>query len=223
MRLLTVCTLICISFSSLAYSPLSYLPQGSRSSIVVESLDSATEKVKLNTTQLYPPASTLKLVTALAAKLELGNDFHFTTSLYKQGNDVAIEFNGDPTLVRDHLKQLLQQYSQRFPSGIEGNLYLDNSAFTGYQRAVGWPWDILGVCYSAPATAITLDKNCAQASIYTQDNGHTRVYIPAHYPIDVSTQAETVSKSGQKATQCDLELITSPNNQYQLSGCLVER
>ena len=124
---------------------------------------------------------------------------------------------------RDDLKKLLNQYAKKQSKVIPGNLYLDNSAFTGYQRAVGWPWDILGVCYSAPSTAITLDSNCAQASIYTQDNGKTRVYIPVHYPVVVSTIADTVTKSGQKATQCELELLTTPDNHYQLSGCLVER
>ncbi|MCV6004416.1 D-alanyl-D-alanine carboxypeptidase, partial [Escherichia coli] len=50
---------------------------------------------------------------------------------------------------------------------MNGDLWLDNSAFTGYDRAVGWPCDILGVCYSAPASSITLNNNCVQASIYT--------------------------------------------------------
>ena len=171
----------------------------------------------------YPPASTLKLVTALAAKLELGDDFHYTTSIARSSKDAVISFSGDPTLQRDDLKSLLTQYAKSHSRTIKGNLYLDNSAYTGYQRAVGWPWDILGVCYSAPSSAMTLDSNCAQASIYTKDNSTTRVYIPAHYPIDVTTTAATVTRSGQKATQCDLELITTLNNTYKLSGCLVER
>ncbi|MBW3694194.1 serine-type D-Ala-D-Ala carboxypeptidase [Vibrio sp. T187] len=223
MRLLATLSLLCISTTALAYSPLSFLPQGSRTSLLLESLNQSPTEIKLNTEQLYPPASTLKLVTALAAKLELGNDFQFSTSLSQQNNNVLIHFSGDPTLETKHLKQLLKSYITQSSRKIEGDVWLDNSAFTGYQRAVGWPWDILGVCYSAPATAITLDENCAQASIYTQENGNTRVYIPAHYPIDVSSQAATVTKSGQKATQCDLELTTSPQNEYQLSGCLIER
>ncbi len=84
-------------------------------------------------------------------------------------------------------------------------------------------WDILGVCYSAPASAVTLNENCVQASIYTQKNGTTRVYVPEHQPINVTTSAQTVSKSVQKSRHCDLELIATPNNQYQLTGCLVDR
>ena len=189
----------------------------------MQSLSSSNSQLTINSEGYYPPASTLKLVTALAAKLELGDNFHYSTTIHQSGQDAVIAFSGDPTLQRDDLKKLLNQYAKKQSKNIQGNLYLDNSAFTGYHRAVGWPWDILGVCYSAPSTAITLDSNCAQASIYTQDNGKTRVYIPEHYPVVVSTTADTVTKSGQKATQCELELLTTPDNHYQLSGCLVER
>ncbi|KPL93758.1 serine-type D-Ala-D-Ala carboxypeptidase [Vibrio splendidus] len=228
MRLLStllVCSFSISAFSvnAFAYPPLDKLPDGSSTSVILESLRGDSNKMNSNSDGFYPPASTLKLVTALAAKLELGDDFHYTTSIARSGNDSIISFSGDPTLQREQLKSLLAQYAKSQPRAIKGNLYLDNSTFTGYQRAVGWPWDILGVCYSAPSSAMTLDSNCAQASIYTKDNGSTRVYIPAHYPIDVTTTAATVTRSGQKATQCDLELITTPDNAYKLSGCLVER
>ncbi|MDH5913170.1 serine-type D-Ala-D-Ala carboxypeptidase [Vibrio splendidus] len=228
MRLLStllVCSFSISAFSvnAFAYPPLDKLPDGSSTSVILESLRGDSNKMNSNSDGFYPPASTLKLVTALAAKLELGDDFHYTTSIARSGNDSIISFSGDPTLQREQLKSLLAQYAKSQSRTIKGNLYLDNSTFTGYQRAVGWPWDILGVCYSAPSSAMTLDSNCAQASIYTKDNGSTRVYIPAHYPIDVTTTAATVTRSGQKATQCDLELITTPDNAYKLSGCLVER
>ncbi|CAH6828010.1 D-alanyl-D-alanine carboxypeptidase [Vibrio chagasii] len=228
MRLLSTLLLCSFSISALsvnasAYAPLDTLPDGSSTSLIIKSLSNDSSELNTNSDDFYPPASTLKLVTALAAKLELGDDFHYTTSILRSGNDSIISFSGDPTLQREQLKSLLAQYAKSQSRTIKGNLYLDNTAYTGYQRAVGWPWDILGVCYSAPSSAMTLDSNCAQASIYTKDNGSTRVYIPAHYPIDVTTNAATVTRSGQKATQCDLELITTPNNSYTLSGCLVER
>ncbi|MFM2640514.1 serine-type D-Ala-D-Ala carboxypeptidase [Vibrio chagasii] len=228
MRILSTLLLCSFSISALpvnafAYAPLDTLPDGSSTSLILKSLSNDSSELNTNSDDFYPPASTLKLVTALAAKLELGDNFHYTTSIARSGNDSIISFSGDPTLQREQLKSLLAQYAKSQSRIIKGNLYLDNTAYTGYQRAVGWPWDILGVCYSAPSSAMTLDSNCAQASIYTKDNGSTRVYIPAHYPVDVTTNAATVTRSGQKATQCDLELITTPNNSYTLSGCLVER
>jgi len=207
-----------------SYSPLNELPQGSRAALKVQGLSNNKSYVATdNQSQLFPPASTLKIVTALAAKLELGDNFYYQTSIDKSGKDVIIRFSGDPTLTTKDLKQLLTTMRDSGVKTIQGDLWLDNSAFTGYDRAVGWPWDILGVCYSAPASAITLDDNCVQASIYTQDDGKTRVYVPEHQPIYVTTQAATVSKSERESLQCDLELLTSPDNHYQLQGCLQQR
>lgn len=224
LRLLLACATGLLSFNSFAYAPLDHLPQGSRVSITIEPLNSETPYLTTsNRAQFFPPASTLKLVTALASKLALGDDFQFKTQLQTNSHDLVIKFSGDPTLSRDNLKQLLQQAKQQGIRHIEGDIWLDNSAFTGYERAIGWPWDIIGVCYSAPSSAITLDENCVQASIYSNDNGTTRVYAPEHFPIYVSSTAKTVSKQQQKATRCDLELQVSPDNHYQLQGCLVER
>ena len=200
------------SLSAFAYAPVGQLPDGSRAALLVESLDQQSSLLDThNSDQYFPPASTLKLVTALAAKLELGDNFRFETQLEQIGKDVVIHFSGDPTLATEDLKQLFVVAKRNGLSRIDGDIWLDNSAFTGYDRAVGWPWDILGVCYSAPATAISLDGNCVQASIYTQEDGNTRVYVPEHFPVYVTTQASSVSKDQQESTQCDLELISSPD------------
>lgn len=116
------------------------------------------------------------------------------------------------------LKEAKSEVGSRF-----NNIWLDDRAFAGYQRGVGWPWDILGVCYSAPASAITLDGNCVQGALYTNSNGSTRVNIPSHQPVSASTTALSVSKEQQEQSHCDLELEVSPNNQYSISGCAVQR
>ncbi|WP_284192354.1 serine-type D-Ala-D-Ala carboxypeptidase [Vibrio zhanjiangensis] len=223
-RLFLPFLVLLFSLSTFAYTPMAQLPQGSRASLIVESLNQRSTLLDTqNGDLLFPPASTLKLVTALAAKLELGNDFRYETRLEQRGQDIVIDFSGDPTLTTEDLIQLFLIAKKNGLTQIHGDIWLNNSAFTGYDRAVGWPWDILGVCYSAPATAVTLDGNCVQASIYTEDNGRTRVYVPEHFPVYVTTKATSVSKDYQESTQCDLELITASNNHYQLQGCLIER
>ncbi|PFG55412.1 D-alanyl-D-alanine carboxypeptidase/D-alanyl-D-alanine-endopeptidase (penicillin-binding protein 4) [Vibrio sp. ES.051] len=213
-----------LSAASQASPHQKVLPEGSRISLVAEKLGSNAKLTGIRPTeQLFPPASTLKLVTALAAKLELDDHFSFQTKLESSNSDVTIYFVGDPTLQTKDLKALLTLAKKNGLKRIEGDLWLDNSAFTGYNRAVGWPWDILGVCYSAPASTIILNKNCVQASIYTQKTGKTRVHVPKHQPIQVTTSVETVSKTIQKSRHCDLGLIAHPDNNYQLTGCLVDR
>ncbi|SDH25929.1 D-alanyl-D-alanine carboxypeptidase / D-alanyl-D-alanine-endopeptidase (penicillin-binding protein 4) [Vibrio xiamenensis] len=224
-RLLIYSTLFSVCFASYSFASNSTapLPEGTRVGLYVEDLTSGEVLEKSNDEVYFPPASTLKLVTALAAKLELGNDFHYQTQLSQVGQDLVFHFSGDPTLSSEHLKSMLEQAKKQGLEHIRGDIWLDVDAFSGYDRAVGSPWDILGVCYSAPASSAIIDGNCIESSIYTQDNGKTRVFVPKHYPIQVTTKAITVTKAGQESAQCDLELLPTQENHYQLQGCLVER
>ncbi|USD59932.1 serine-type D-Ala-D-Ala carboxypeptidase [Vibrio sp. SCSIO 43140] len=200
-----------------------HLPYGSRNAQLIAPLSSPDQPlIAENTDQFFPPASTLKVVTALAAKLTLPDSFRFETTLYTSGNDLIIKYSGDPTFSRESLTTMLKEAKSEVGSRFN-NIWLDDRAFAGYQRGVGWPWDILGVCYSAPASAITLDGNCVQGALYTNSNGSTRVNIPSHQPVSASTTALSVSKQQQEQSHCDLELEVSPNNQYSISGCAVQR
>lgn len=218
-----IIALLCAGFSAFlfAYAPIDSLPKGSRVSLSVK--NSQGTPLSINTNQLFPPASTLKIVTALAAKLELGDQFKFETRIESKNDDIIFRFSGDPTLKTEDLDNLLGELVSSGIKEIKGDIWLNSGIFTGYERGVGWPWDILGVCYSAPSSAITLDGNCVQASIYSNNDGSTRVYVPPHQPIEVDTSVITVSKDGQKEKQCQLELVTSGNNHYQLSGCLIKQ
>ncbi len=208
------------TFSSLAYAPLSLLPYGSRYSLVVS--DRVESYVlKENSEQFFPPASTLKILTALAAKLELGDDFRFKTHFEIHERDLIVRFSGDPELKTEHLNALTKQLMNKGITSVR-NVIIDGSAFQGYERAVGWPWDILGVCYSAPSSAITLNDNCVQASISSIAGRKTRVFVPAHQPIKVTTDALSLNKTDIKSRRCNLELITSLQNNYHLSGCISE-
>lgn len=175
--------------------------------------------------QLQSPASTQKLIIALAAKLYLETDFRFNTDLEQQGKDIVIRFSGDPTFSRQQLAVLLTQLKKHKQSTLKGNIILNGSVFSGYERAPGWPWDILGVCYSAPSSSISLEHNCVQGALYSNKalGQLTRVNVPAHQPITVSSDALIVSKEQQKARYCDLTLTADNGNGYQLSGCLAKR
>ncbi|MFA0473884.1 serine-type D-Ala-D-Ala carboxypeptidase [Vibrio breoganii] len=219
MRTLTL-LLTCVSTVAVASisTPYEVLPPGQLSSVIVTK--NATVESSVNAEQLLPPASTLKLVTALAAKLHWKEGYQFSTQLLEQGEDYALRFSGDPSLSRQDLESLLKNLKGKT---ILGDLYLDGSIFSGYDRGVGWPWDVLGVCYAAPASALSLEGNCVQASIKTLDNGATSAYVPKHQPIKVITNVKAVSLEEKKNSYCDLNLTAAPNNNYTLSGCLVNR
>ncbi|RXJ73804.1 serine-type D-Ala-D-Ala carboxypeptidase [Veronia nyctiphanis] len=227
MRPLILSLLLCVSFSSYAVSlPTinALLPEGHQLALSV--VDPSTNQTRhtFSANKLLPPASTQKLVTALAVTLTLPEHFRFTTQLTVAQDNLVIHFSGDPTLTRSDLKGLLQQARQKGIRVIKGDLWIDNTAFSGYERAIGWPWDILGVCYSAPSSAVVLEHNCFQGSIYTDSRkGTTRTFVPEHQPVTVTTDARTVSRNEQKRTHCELELYTYEHNRYHLSGCLPPR
>ncbi len=210
-------TLTHSAFASIATYDL--LPEGSSSSILVRNGTSEIESH--NAEQLMPPASTLKVVTALAAKLQWpNNEFRFSTELLKQDQDYVVRFSGDPSLLRKDLEALLRPLKGKT---ISGDLILDDSIFTGYTRGVGWPWDVLGVCYAAPVSAVSLEGNCVQASISTNEDGSSRIYVPSFQPIEVVGSVKSLTIEEQEQSFCDLELTTAPDNTYTLSGCLQKR
>ncbi len=91
-------------------------------SLILKSLSDDSSELNTNSDHFIHQPGTAKLVTALAAKLELGDNFHYTTSIVRSGNDSIISFSGDPTLQRDQLKSLLAQYAKSQSRTIKGNL-----------------------------------------------------------------------------------------------------
>ena len=209
-----------------AYQPdFRALPYGHDTALVIADAKTGDILYSQREAQFQPPASTQKMVTALAAQLYLGKDYRFTTQLEQQESDIVLRFSGDPALSRKQLASLLGKMKAHSGSTIKGDLLLNGSQFSGYEQAPGWPWDILGVCYSAPSSSLSLEHNCVQGALYSNRNvgDTTRVNIPSHQPLKVTTDALVTTKERQKASHCDLELTNKGNNHYHLSGCLVKR
>lgn len=200
------------------------LPKGSQYAVYVHSIGKNGEPLyEHNSELLLPPASTQKVVTALVAKLVLGDKFSFVTTLERAGEDLVFRFSGDPTLTRQHLRQLLTQYKNRPGKVGIRHIWLDGSAFSGYERGQGWPWDGAGSCYSAPSAAITLDGNCINTTIHSnaKPGNTTKITPPKGQPITVTTSARIVTRDEWKSLHCDLGLIYSRENEYRLTGCMV--
>jgi D-alanyl-D-alanine carboxypeptidase/D-alanyl-D-alanine-endopeptidase (penicillin-binding protein 4) len=210
------------------------LPKGSLFGLYVAYLDPAQQGesspvLEHNADLLLPPASTLKLLTALAAKLVLPADFRFVTEVLADPNgqnsqDWVIRFGGDPSLSREQLKQLLSKAKTALGTARLRDIWIDDSAFVGHERGLGWPWENLGACYSSPVTAVSIDDNCVQAAVYSnlKPGQRVRVNVPAHQPIRVQAEAEVVSASQQRERLCNLDLSAAEDNSYRLSGCWPE-
>lgn len=210
---------------------LAQSPKGTQVALLVQPLDGGVLQAEYNTNLLLPPASTQKLLTALASELQLGADYRFKTTLLGQGRaqngnwrgDLKLQLSGAPDLSRAQLGELLDQLKARGIARIDGDLLLDGRVFSGYERARGWPWDNLGVCYSAPASAFTIEHNCVAASLDTKVNGNkARLFVPAHQPVAAAADVDMVSASEKKESLCDLRMERGPGNRYQLSGCVTK-
>lgn len=83
----------------------------------------------LNATTRFIPASTIKLVTTLAALRLLGPDYSFTTELYLDDRqNLFIKGYGDPFLVSEKVARIASLVSEKGIGKI-GDIILDDSAF----------------------------------------------------------------------------------------------
>jgi D-alanyl-D-alanine carboxypeptidase/D-alanyl-D-alanine-endopeptidase (penicillin-binding protein 4) len=123
-----------------------------------------------NSEKPFVPASTLKIVTSLAALDILGPDHRFATRLFRdqQGN-LYIQGSGDPFLLTENVTAIVQQLQE---SGIQqiNNLIMDESAYQLDSPADGCenttnPYDAwnggLAVNFNAIAIRVTPDRTAS--------------------------------------------------------------
>ena len=103
--------------------------------IYVESLKTHESLYQRNLHRYFIPASALKIVTTLAALSELGPKYTYATDLYlneskkvKDGYDLFLEFDGDPTFTTEDLTKLFAQIKKQYPNIKLGNLIVDTYA-----------------------------------------------------------------------------------------------
>lgn len=124
------------------------------------------------------PASTQKVITALAALIQLGPDFRFTTTLETKGNvengvlkgDLVARFGADPTLKRQDIRNMVATLKKSGVNQIDGNVLIDTSIFASHDKAPGLPWNDMTQCFSAPPAAAIVDRNCFSVSLYSAQN-----------------------------------------------------
>lgn len=210
------------------------LPKGTQISYMV--VDPVKNKVIAQSQQtiLRTPASMLKLLTATAAKLYLSEKFRYRTTIEGKNRninnnqyqgDLRVHFVGDPTLLRADIRNMLKALKQLGIKEIAGDLLLNQSHFSGYQWSDGQPWNDLGVCYTAPANAIIVNKNCVlgNLSLSSRNAEKARLFIPEYEPVAISSDVSVVTKEQRSKQFCALELTRNAHNQYHLWGCMVPR
>ena len=210
--MLKVCGLLVISFfcSNAISQPWKelqpLLPKGTQVSYLV--VDAKQKKLIANFQEetLRTPASVQKLLTATAAKLYLGKNYRYQTTIegnrkfIKKGafsGDLNFYFTGDPTFTRKHIREMLQSLKHLGIRKIEGDFLLNNSHFNGYQWSDGQAWNDLGVCYTAPSNAIVVNRNCVlgNLSLANKNDKQATSFIPQYEPVDITSDVSVVTKA----------------------------
>ena len=117
------------------------------------------------------PASTLKLLTALAALEALGPEHRFKTSVVAAGRDVTLVGGGDPLLsetpvdpdsypAQADLTTLARKTAERLLDDGRRSVRLtyDDTLFTGPVASAGWEPDYLPDDVVSPITALWVDQ-----------------------------------------------------------------
>lgn len=120
----------------------------------------------INDTAVALPASSMKILTASAALLDLGEDHRVSTRVSRVTgtNDIVLHGGGDPTLSKDgegffqdsaSIAELAKKISVVIPEGV-GKVYLDNSLFTESFHET-WEREGLEDGYIAPVESVMMD------------------------------------------------------------------
>lgn len=137
----------CIAFSVQAANVDEYitqLPAGANLALMVQKVGASAPAIDYHSQQMALPASTQKVITALAALIQLGPDFRFTTTLETKGNvengvlkgDLVARFGADPTLKRQDIRNMVAILKKSGVNQIDGNVLIDTSIFASHDKAL---------------------------------------------------------------------------------------
>ncbi|MDU6926105.1 serine-type D-Ala-D-Ala carboxypeptidase [Franconibacter helveticus 513] len=212
---------------------INQLPAGANLALMVQKVGASAPQIDYHSQQMALPASTQKVITALAALLQLGPDYRFTTSLESRGKiedgvlkgDLIARFDGDPTFKRQDLRNMVAALKRAGVQKIEGNVLIDTSVFASHDKAPGWPWNDMTQCFSAPPAAAIVDRNCFSVSLYSAPKANDLAFIriASYYPVTMFSQVRTLPRGSSEAQYCELDVVPGDLNRYTLTGCMTQR
>ena len=200
---------------------------------MVQKVGSPVPTIDYHSQQMALPASTQKVITALAALIQLGPDFRFTTTLETKGNveagvlkgDLVARFGADPTLKRQDIRNMVATLKKSGVTQISGNGLIVKSICASHDKAPCLPWNDMTQCFSAPPAAAIVDRNCFSVSLYSAQKPNDLAYIrvASYYPVTMFSQVRTLARGSADAQYCELDVVPGDLNRFTLTGCLPQR
>jgi D-alanyl-D-alanine carboxypeptidase/D-alanyl-D-alanine-endopeptidase (penicillin-binding protein 4) len=175
----------------------------------------------------FTPASNVKLVTGSAALARLGGDFRLRTTLFATApvrggvidGDLVLRGGGDPLLSASDLDAAAASLVAHGVRDIRGGIVTDASYFDDRSYGNGWAWDDLAYDYGAPVSALSLDDNAVQLTVYAATYSGT----PASIVATPASSAYTVHNSvttGPQGTKDTVALTRAADGSLDLAGAI---
>ncbi len=212
---------------------IQYLPDGANLAFMAQKIGAPSPTVDYHGQQMALPASTQKVITGLAALLQLGPDYRFNTTFESQASinngtldgDLIARFTGDPTLTRQQIRNMVQALKRQGVKEIKGDVVIDTSAFASHDKAPGWPWNDMTQCFSAPPAAAIVDRNCFSVSLYSAPTVGDPAFIrvASYYPVNMFSEVKTLARGSTEGKYCELDVVPGELNRYTITGCLSQR
>jgi len=204
--------------------------------VFIKSLKNGETLIKYNENKNFVPASSLKIVTSLAALELLGEDFRFQTKLYLDGEinqngefygNIIIRGFGDPTLSKVFYEDpaiifdnWIKELDSLGISSIKGNIIGDDNYFDEALYPEGWAWDDMSYPFSAPINALSFYEN--KVDIFFQQ-GDTIGELTSHKIAPANNYLRIVNKvfTGEIDQPSELNVQRDIlNNNIEINGFL---
>ncbi len=182
-----------------------------------------------NDHRLFTPASIIKILTAEAALLYLGSEYKFPTTLLTDAQNmqngiingnVYLVQSGDPSLTYYDLTDLMVTLKSQQIRGINGSVFIDNTAYDENIFGPGWVSSDKQSCYGAPISASIVNRNCLSFKVAPAKNSGQLANIiqsPRYYYGDIQNAIVT-KKPGTKS--CYIQMNNAPGEAISVGGCM---
>lgn len=167
-------------------------------SISIRDLSSGKPVYELNEKMLMHPASVQKVLTLVPAVEVLGEDYDFTTAIYKRSADsYIVKLGADPYLTSTDLKTLVNNVNLETK-----RIYIDDSILEKKDWGEGWQWDDDMNVLMPRFNSYNLDKNLIKITIMPTTDGQAATIInPSKYPIVFFNHVLTGKENGVKVSR----------------------
>lgn len=179
--------------------------------------------------QLLTPASTLKILTAEAALIYLGPNYHFQTRVMTDAKNLSdgtlngslwLVHSGDPTFTYYDMTDLMVALKSQQIRAIRDNIHIDNTAYDQDNIGPGWLWKDHQYCYAAPVNASIINHNCVSFSITPARKEKFPAVVVESPRYFYAAIRNAVITRPTRARSCHVTVTSDATNTISLNGCL---